>query len=120
MGSSLKSFSTGNTLRLTRAEVQLVPRRLGRRWLVWLFVLGTVATGLTFVLRDPASLGVVAHLVEVNRQSDVMRADLEHARLELQMERATRAELERRVQGLGDEVTRLNQQLEFVNSRGSH
>jgi hypothetical protein len=33
------------------------------------------------------------------------------------MERATRAELQRQIQALGDESARLRQQLEFVNSR---
>lgn len=120
MGSSVKSFATGNTLQLTRADVQLVPGRLGRRWLVWALMLCIAAAALMMALDDPAPRALVARLVEANRRDNAMHSALDHARLELQMERATRAELERRIQGLGDEVTRLHQELEFVNSRTGH
>jgi uncharacterized small protein (DUF1192 family) len=113
-------FGTFDTQRLTRADVQLVPDRIRRRWLPWLLGFFLLAAAGALALQNPAPFSVALGVIESRQQDHALRAELEHARLDLQMERATRAELQRRIQTLGDEVARLNQQLEFVNSRSAH
>ena len=113
-------FGTFDTQRLTRADVQLVPDRMRRRWLPWLLCFAVLAAAALLALREPMPLTVAMPRVEVRPENEALRTDLEHARVDLQMERATRAELQRQIQALGDEVARLNKQLEFVNSRSGH
>jgi hypothetical protein len=48
-----------------------------------------------------------------------LTAELERARMELQVERATRDELQRHADELSARVTDLAHQLEFINSRGA-
>ena len=58
-----------------------------------------------------------AWLAEVTGQNASLRAEIEKARMELEMERATRAELQRQIDGMGAQIAELNHQLEFLNSR---
>jgi hypothetical protein len=111
----MEVFRTFDTQRLTRADVALVPNRLRRRWLPWLLCLAAIAGSAFMALHGQMPVGFAS--ITLRQQNAALHADLDHARVDLQMERATRAELQRQIQSLGDEVARLNQQLEFVNSR---
>jgi septal ring factor EnvC (AmiA/AmiB activator) len=111
------SFGTFDTQRLTSADIHLVPDRIRRRWLLWLLSLAVLMAAGLVIFRGPLPLAVGAQLIDAHQKNEAMRAELEHVRLELQMERATRTELQRQIQTLGDEAARLHQQLEFVNSR---
>jgi septal ring factor EnvC (AmiA/AmiB activator) len=55
-------------------------------------------------------------LGELRRENTRLREDTERARIELKFERATRAELERQLAELNEQVTRLETQLEFFNT----
>jgi cell division protein FtsB len=110
------SFTVYDTQRLTSARLELVSGR--GRWRGWLpatlvaalVIAGAVAIG------GAGSLDV-ASLLRLNREQARLQGELQRTRLELDVERATRTELERRNQALGEQVTELNQRLEFVNSR---
>ncbi|HET7201944.1 MAG TPA: hypothetical protein VFI92_01120 [Steroidobacteraceae bacterium] len=53
----------------------------------------------------------------VQRQNAELRADLSRARIELELERSTRAALERQVAELNEETSALKSRLEFFNAQ---
>ena len=114
----MAGLTNHDTQRLTRASVELVAGQERRRGLlatacaVVLVLAGSVA-----IRYEQGPLGMPLRLVNLREENARLQAELERARLEAEMERATRAELERQIEALGDQVTELNQQLEFVNSR---
>lgn len=57
--------------------------------------------------------------VTLERRNTDLAAELERTRVALQVEQATRAELERQAATLSDRVTELTHQVEFLNSRGA-
>ena len=113
----MAAFTSYDTQRLTRVPLELVAGR-GRRsgWLAVILTLVLVMAGALAIRQAPAGLDVMTWLNNPQENSR-LRSEVQRARLELDMERATRAELERQIQTLGEQVTKLNQQLEFMSSR---
>ena len=58
-----------------------------------------------------------AELVGLKRENTTLRADLERARVELELEQSTRAALERQVAKLNEESTELKSRLDFFNDQ---
>lgn len=113
----LTSFDTQS---LTRDSLQLVARPRPRpRWLTAVMTF-TLLLVVIVTARNPDSVaGLPLQLLSLRQDQAQLQSDLERTRLDLRMERATRAELERQIQALSEQVAELNQQLEFVNSRAA-
>lgn len=58
-----------------------------------------------------------AELADLRQQNSALRADLARARVELEMEGATRAALARQVAELNKETSELNSRLDFFNAQ---
>jgi predicted nucleic acid-binding Zn-ribbon protein len=80
--------------------------------LVLLVLAGTVGTDLA-----RQHFGAPAALVELREEYARAQEELQAARVELDVERATHTELQRHVIELQEQVGDLNQQLEFLSSR---
>lgn len=113
----MASFSSIATRKLSGANYELTSRRGVTNALLvaglLLMVLALAGAGLQLfapVLVPGTALG------ELRRDNSRLREDAERARIELEFERATRAELERQLAGLNEQVTRLETQLEFFNT----
>lgn len=113
----MASFSSIATRKLSGANYELTSRRGVTNALLvaglLLMVLALAGAGLQLfapVLVPGTALG------ELRRENTRLRDDAERARIELEFERATRAELERQLGGLNEQVTRLETQLEFFNT----
>lgn len=109
----MPALTSYDTQRLTRTSLQLVagPGRC-RAWLTAAVAMAVAMCAAGLISPDGA-----AGLVSLRREQVRLQGELERTRLELEMERATRAELEGQIQVLNQNVTELGQQLEFVNSR---
>ncbi len=111
------SLTALDTQRLTRVRLELVAGRGGwRGWLPGVLIAVLVIAAGVAIVRAPESLNPVS-LFTTSRENALLQNELQRTRVELDVERATRTELEHRNQALGEQVTALNQQLEFVNSR---
>lgn len=113
----MASYSSIATRRLSGANYELTSRRGATNALLvaglLLMVLALAGAGLQLfapVIVPGTALG------ELRRENSQLREDAEHARIELKFERATRAELERQLAELNEQVTRLETQLEFFNN----
>ena len=62
-------------------------------------------------------LSAPLRLAEMQRDVAGLTAEIERTRMELEMERATRTELQRQAAELSTQVNELTQQLEFLTSR---
>jgi septal ring factor EnvC (AmiA/AmiB activator) len=106
-----------DTQRLTRSSLELSSRDARRRRNVVLAV-AALATGLAalgaFHLR--AAPGPVSR-VALEQENDALRAELGRLRTELELEKATRAELNREAGELHARITDLTNQLEFLAAR---
>ncbi len=111
-------YNPGSTQRLTRDSIQL---RTGWRLrdpailsavIVVLVIIGTVGTDLA-----RQHLGAPAALAALRDDNARIGDELQAARVELDVERATHRELQRHVAELQAQVGDLNQQLEFLSSR---
>lgn len=111
--------STYDTQSLTRASLELVHPQY-RRWpLQAALAIVLIAAGVLAAWPGPGPFSVPMYLVSLRQENARLQSDLDHVQLELRVEQATNAELERRLQALSDRVVELNQQLEFVNTRTS-
>ncbi len=109
----MAGFASNDTQYLTQASLELVASRARRRSLLAVGLAIVLALTAAFAIRQGGPLGL-ANLREHNLR---LQADIERTSLELRMERATRAELERQIEELNRRITELNQRLEFLNSR---
>jgi type II secretory pathway component PulJ len=103
---------------LTRASFEPTAARRLRRLLlpvVVALVIGASAGGFYVDARLPA----LSRTAEFERRNASLAAELDRARVELEMERATRDEVQRHAEELSARVTELAHQLEFLNSRGA-
>ena len=98
-----------------------VPRRRrlrrGRALVTALLILGLgvpLGAGISYLLLQPA---VQQRAAETGRENAALRAELERAKLELGMEKATREELERQLANLNAQLKALETELEFFRSR---
>ncbi|MEQ1801446.1 MAG: hypothetical protein ABL989_05960 [Gammaproteobacteria bacterium] len=117
-------MSHSDTHRLTRASLELSSRdERRRRAVTWVTVaaLLLVAAGGTLYLSDPrlrnpgAALFGAADALE--KDNATLRAELERLRAEFDMEKATRAELNRESVELHARINELNNRLEFLTGR---
>lgn len=103
---------------LTRASFEPTAARRLRRLLLPVAAALAIgaAAGSYFV---DARLPSLSRTAELERSNASLAAALERARMELEMERATRDEVQRHADELSAKLTELAHQLEFLNSRGA-
>ena len=77
-------------------------------------LLALSGTGLRFAA---ATLAPAAELADLQRKNARLRDDVERARVELDVERATRSELDRQVAELNERVSQLTTELSFYVSQ---
>jgi predicted nuclease with TOPRIM domain len=113
----MASLSSTATRRLSGATYELTSRRgLANALLIaGLAVMLLALAGAGIQLLVPVFAPATA-LGELRRENSRLRDDAERARAELQIERATRAELERQAAELNERVVQLTTQLEFFNT----
>ena len=100
---------------LTRASFEpTAARRLRRLLPLVLALVAGVAAG-----NHLARGGTIVSTLPLERRNAELASELERTRMELQVERATRDELQRHADELSAKVTDLGHQLEFLNSRGA-
>ncbi len=114
----MRQFGPYDTQWLTRASfAPTAGPRLRKRVLL---VVATLAAVSIVAMRSSyldRHMTSPAGLAEVQRDNAALAAEVEHTRMELEMERATRTELQRQAEALSARVAELNQQLEFLTSR---
>lgn len=113
----MASLSSSATRKLSGATYELTSRRgLANALLIaGLAVMLLALSGAGIQLLVPV-LAPATALGELRRENSRLRDDAERARAELQIERATRAELERQAAELNERVVQLTTQLEFFNT----
>lgn len=113
----MASLSSSATRKLSGATYELTSRRgLANALLIaGLAVMLLALSGAGVQLLVPV-LAPATALGELRRENSRLRDDAERARAELQIERATRAELERQAAELNERVVQLTTQLEFFNT----
>lgn len=103
-------YSPPDTQWLTRASFEpAAGRRVVRRSLAAIFAF-------LLVIGAGASVYPVRLAETMSRNAD-LGEEIERLRMELKMERATRAELHRQIDAMNKQITELNHQLEFLASR---
>ena len=115
----MRLFTPYDTQWLTRASfAPTAARRIRNNLFAIVVALALVAAGLLSVSRFDV-LNAPLRLAAITRQDAMLRDEIERAQIELEMERATRAELQRQIDGMSQQITELNHRLEFLNSRNS-
>lgn len=114
----MAQFGPYDTQWLTRASFE--PAAVRRRMLAWGLAGAVLLLAVAAALYGrggtrEATLG--ARLAAAEQESAVLRADLERTRADLVIERATREEVERQADALGQRVAELNEQIQFLASR---
>lgn len=114
----MPTLSPYDTQWLTRASfVPIAGRR--RRVLALAVVLAAVAGTATGALYIDARDAAADRGVVLARDNARLVAEVEQLRLSLEVERATRAALERESASLAGKVSELTHQVEFLSSRGA-
>lgn len=111
-----------DTQRLTRARLELSSRDERRRQtatFVTAIVMLLLAGGGALYLHDGSAMSLVGPSAIVMQENAALRADLERVRTELEMEKATRAELSREAGELHARISELTNRLEFLAARDS-
>lgn len=105
-----------DTQRLARADFEpaVSPRR-GRSSAVLAIALVALLLAAFFAARSER--GAPARIGELERENAALAARLDKTQLELDVEHATRAELEGQINALNAEVLEFRRQLGFINSR---
>jgi septal ring factor EnvC (AmiA/AmiB activator) len=113
----MTSYSGSRTRRLAGASFELTSRRGARNGLLAVVIaallLATIATGLRFIV---AGLAPAVELTELQLENTRLRQEVERARTELDVERATRSELDRQVAELNERTSQLTTELSFYES----
>ncbi|THF67107.1 hypothetical protein E6C76_01595 [Pseudothauera nasutitermitis] len=113
-------FSRFSTRQLTATRFHLTSDRRVRNAIVVLLVIGVLgAIGAATVHYFEARLAPAIRVAELEEENRQLRAEADSVRMELEMERATRAELKRQVTQLNEQVSQLNHQLGFFNSQAN-
>ena len=111
-----------DTHRLTRSSLELSSRDERRRQtatLVTVILMLLMAGGGAFYLREGRAQAFAAGdtSAALARENAALRADLERVRTELDLEKATRAELNREAGELHARINELTNRLEFLAAR---
>lgn len=103
---------------LTRASFEpTAARRIRNSLRAVVAALVLVAAGGVGFSRIEELLAPPVRLAEITKHNAALGEEIERSRMELRMERATRAELQRQIDAMSAQITKLNHQLEFLNSR---
>jgi hypothetical protein len=115
----MRFLSAFDTQWLARASFEpMAGRRGGKRlWLLALIAAAALGAGAANGYLD-WQLTLPGRAATSAEQRAKLVAELQRLRTELEMERATRKELQRYADELSRKVTELTHQLEFLNSRG--
>jgi septal ring factor EnvC (AmiA/AmiB activator) len=114
----MRSATSTQTLKLATARLEFRSDRRFRQVLHLIAVAAFVFLAVTIGRRlhhDTQASG--AELADIKRQNATLRADLERARTELDLERSTRAALARQVAELNEDATELKSRLDFFNDQ---
>jgi hypothetical protein len=109
------------TLKLAAARLEFSRDRRFRNTLHLVAVAALVFIAVTIAWRlqaDSRSSAVV--LAGLRQHNAALRADLSRARVELELERSTRAALARQVAELNEESAELKSRLDFFNAQSGH
>lgn len=107
-----------STRQLTGSSFELTSDRRWRNALLAMLAVVIVAVLAAAGWRHfEERLAPLARLAQLEMENGRLRAEADAARIELEMERATRAELKRQVSELNEQVSQLTHQLEFFNSQ---
>jgi regulator of replication initiation timing len=113
----MASYSGSRTRRLAGASFELTSQRRARNGLLAIVIaallLATIAAGLRFIV---ASLAPAAELAELQLENTKLRQQVDRARVERDVERATRSELDRQVAELNERLSQLSTELDFYVS----
>jgi hypothetical protein len=116
----MRLFTADDTQWLTRASFEpAAARRIRsglRKILVALVVVAAAVVGFN---RFRDVLIPPSRFAEMTKRNADLRDEIERGRMELKMERATRAELQRQIDAMGEQITELNHQVEFLSSRNA-
>ncbi len=108
------------TRKLTGTSFELTSdRRLRNVMLAAVVIVVLAVFGGVGVRYFEEKLAPAVRLAELEEENTRLRAEVDAARMELEMERATRTELKRQVGELNEQVSRLNHQLGFFNSQAN-
>ena len=114
----MRPLTPYDTQWLTRASFEpTAARRIRSGLLAIAAALALLAAGGVGFSRLEEQLAPPSRLAATERRSAALGDEIERARMELRMERATRAELQRQIDEMGQQITELNHQLEFLSSR---
>jgi hypothetical protein len=114
----MRLFTAYDTQWLTRASFEpaaALHLRNGLRMILASLLL--VAAGVFGFSRLQDLLTPPGRFAEMGRRNAALTDEIERGRMELEMERATRAELQRQIDAMGKQITELNHQIEFLSSR---
>jgi Tfp pilus assembly protein PilO len=114
----MRLLDRSSTRRLTDSPIELTAQRRWRRGLMLMLALLLVAASALAGWRYfEQKLAPLARLAELEAENQRLRVEADATRIELEMERATRAELKRQVVELNEQVSQLTHKLEFFNSQ---
>lgn len=114
----MRPLNPSSTLRLSRATFEpKATTGLPARLLILVLALGIVV--LLAARNGYLDVPYIApsRFTEAERNNAVLARELDRARTDLAVERATRIEVQKHADELGGEVARLTRQLEFLQSR---
>lgn len=103
---------TSSTVSLTSGQAH---KRTAVVSVLALVVLGVFAAGFVYVQESLKPALEFAPMQEENRQ---LREELSKAQFEVEVERATRSELERQVGSLNEQLKQVSEELAFMKSAG--
>lgn len=115
----MRFFRRPPTRRLTDARLELAAgRRYGRALALVLLALGLAAFLFLGLRYFETHFSPALRVAELERENAALREGGDRDRLALEMEKATRAELEKQIGELNDEVKRLQAELVFYKAQG--
>jgi hypothetical protein len=113
-------FSSHDTQRLTRASFEpIAVQRLRNRLPAIVVSLALILLGGAGFRYVGEQLAPAMRMAELERQNAGLNGEIDQTRMELEMERATRSELQRQLDATSAQVTELSHQIEFMSSRGA-
>jgi hypothetical protein len=116
----MRLFTAYDTQWLTRASFEpAAALRIRRGLRMFVAVLLLVAAGFIGFSRLQDLLTPPGRLADMRERNAALSEEIERTRMELKMEGATRAELQRQIDAMGKQITELNHQVEFLSSRNA-
>ena len=114
----MRSTGTTQTVRIATARLEFSSdRRIARALHVIAVAALVVLIGMVGRQLYAESRATEQALGDLERQNSTLRTELARARMELELERSTRAALERQVAELNEETRGLESRLDFFNAQ---